>query len=282
MKAVVVGLGAVGKALYDIASEKCEAYGYDLDPARTIHSLDEIPRAPDALHICFPYTEGFVDQVARYAELLAPGLIIIHSTVPVGTTEKVYEETGIDTVHSPVRGVHARMREHMLFWTKWIGPVNESSAVKARKHLEALGFKVRIARGPRETELAKLAETVYRALMIAWWQELHRTALREGASIVEVAEFVAEVHEVLGDRPIYYPGIIGGHCLIPNTELLYKAMPSKLLEAVLESNKARLEELSDPVVARDVEELKKLWSKMFPSWYASASGRALLRSPGRE
>jgi hypothetical protein len=43
---------------------------------------------------------------------------------------------------------------------------------------------------------------------------------RFNATLNEISEFIAEVHEVLDDRPILYPDYIGGHCLIPNTRLL--------------------------------------------------------------
>ena len=32
--------------------------------------------------------------------------------------------------------------------------------------------------------------------------------------------FADEIHENLGNRPKMYPGIIGGHCVIPNLELI--------------------------------------------------------------
>jgi hypothetical protein len=31
-----------------------------------------------------------------------------------------------------------------------------------------------------------------------------------------IAEFIAEVREVLGEKPVFYPDYIGSHCLIPN------------------------------------------------------------------
>ena len=43
----------------------------------------------------------------------------------------------------------------------------------------------------------------------------------------------------------YYPGFIGGHCVIPNIQLLRTIQSSPLLEAVLESNRLRAEELAD-------------------------------------
>jgi len=59
-------------------------------------------------------------------------------------------------------------------------------------------------------ELAKIWETVYRAVMIASGQKIHRIVRKFGADMGIVAEFIGEAHEVLRDRPIYYPDYIGG------------------------------------------------------------------------
>jgi len=33
--------------------------------------------------------------------------------------------------------------------------------------------------------------------------------------------FSDEIHEFLGNRPKMYPGFIGGHCVIPNLDLIH-------------------------------------------------------------
>ena len=37
----------------------------------------------------------------------------------------------------------------------------------------------------------------------------------------EMWEFSDEIHKILGNRPKLYPGFIGGHCVIPNLELIH-------------------------------------------------------------
>ena len=36
----------------------------------------------------------------------------------------------------------------------------------------------------------------------------------------EMWGFSDEIHKILGNRPKMYPGFIGGHCVIPNLELI--------------------------------------------------------------
>ena len=258
---LIVGLGEVGRPLYELAAEAgvYDVYGYDIDPSKTVDSLESIPRGIDYLHIAIPYSEGFVDIVLRYIRDFSPSIVVIHSTVAPGTTRKVYDASGLTTAFSPVRGRHPRMKRHLRFWRKWVSVLPASEADTVAMHMSNLGFNVRVAEAPVESlELAKLWETVYRAIMIASWQEIHRIAGRYGADLGVIAEFVAEVHSVLGDRPVYYPDYIGGHCLIPNVGILNNVYPSKLFEFVLESNDKRAAEVGDPRVKEEVLRLREL------------------------
>jgi len=261
-KIVIIGLGEVGKAIYDIfvESQKFEVYGYDIDSSRTINRYEDIPRPIDVVHIAIPYSTKFIDIVKQYLIDFKPMYAIIHSTVAPTTTRRLYEEVKIPIAFSPVRGKHPNMKKHLRFWSKWVCSIPKELLDVVIQHLSTVGFKVKPYRGEPETlEVAKLWETVYRAIMIASWQELHRIARRFNADISTVAEFIGEVHEVLHDRPIYFPGYIGGHCLIPNTIILNSVYSSKLFEFVLESNEKRLKELEDVSIRHETEKLKEIF-----------------------
>lgn len=265
-KALVIGLGEVGSALYRIISSsgRYKVYGYDIDKRKSIDDIDSIDRPVDYLHITIPYSEDFVKHVKEYVDMFRPRFTYIHSTVAVGTTRRIHEVTRATVAFTPVRGKHPYMDRHMLFWSKWVSTLPEDKLGDCAKHLELVGFRVRIYRGsPESLELAKLWETVYRAIMISSWQELHRIARAFNADLGAVAEFVGEVHEVLRDRPVYFPGYIGGHCLIPNTKILLKQYPSKLLEFVIDSNNRRLTELEDEGVRSEVENVKRIAVRYF-------------------
>ncbi len=266
-KVLVIGLGEVGKPLYEIISEteRFEVYGFDIDPSKTVNKLDEIPSPIDYIHICIPCNDkdSFTNIVLGYIERFRPRLVVIHSTVPPGTTRLIHERASpnVHVVHSPVRGVHARMKDHLRFWTKWIGPICDTCRELAVAHLRDIGFKVRTADKAETTELAKLWETVLRAVLIATWHEIHRTARLFNADVLSIAEFIGEVHEVLRDRPVYYPGVIGGHCLIPNTKLLLSVYRSPLLEFIIRSNELREQEIRDENIVKEVELLKEICKK---------------------
>jgi len=268
-KILVVGLGEIGRPIYELIKEskKYQVYGYDIDPAKTVHRLEEIPENIDILHICYPYTEKFVETTTDYIRKHNPSLTIIHSTVAPGTTRRIHQETGKPIAYSPVRGKHPHIKKHLKFWTKWVTGIPQEAVEKAKQHLETIGLKTRTTDNPETLELAKLFETVYRATMIVFWQEAHRVARKYNADIAGIAEFIAEVHQVLRDRPVYYPAYIGGHCLIPNTKIINQAYPSPLWQFILESNEKRKKEQENPEIQQEIEKVKKIWQKQTPKWY---------------
>jgi hypothetical protein len=52
-----------------------------------------------------------------------------------------------------------------------------------------------------------------------------------------------------------FPGVIGGHCLIPNTELLLNAYDSEFLRLILMSNEKRKEEVKDKAVQAEIQKV---------------------------
>jgi UDP-N-acetyl-D-mannosaminuronate dehydrogenase len=212
---------------------KFEVYGFDVDEARTREvGQGGLPSEVDVMHVCIPCggQNKFVEAVVSYVERVKPKLVIIDSTVPPRTTRKVFERCSYLVVHSPVRGVHKSL-EHMKWelkrWTKYVGGANVEAAEAAREHLEKLGLKTKVLKSSLETELAKLFETTYRAWMIACFQEMHRISRYLGADFEGVADFLEDTHRVRLDRPVMFPGVIGGRCLIQNTELLLKSYDSE-------------------------------------------------------
>ena len=74
---------------------------------------------------------------------------------------------------------------------------------------------------------------------------MHRIWRHFGADFDEAVDVLEDIHRVRFDRPIMFPDVIGGHCIIPNTELLLKSYDSKFLRLILDSNEKRKEEVKD-------------------------------------
>ena len=266
-KVLVVGLGEIGHALFDLLKEEDSftVYGLDLDETKmraTGQAKSKLPKEVDTMHVCLlcKIQEKFVDTVANYAKQFKPKLLIINSTVPPGTTKKIYEQYNCLVAHSPVRGVHKNpkyMEWELKRWTKYVGGVNTKATDAACKHFEKMRLKVKTLKSCTETELAKLFETTYRAWMIACFQEMHRMARHFNCDFDEAVDFLEDTHRLRLDRPIMFPGFIGGHCLILNTELLLNGYDSEFLRLILKSNEKRKEEIKDKSVQKEVEKVSK-------------------------
>jgi UDP-N-acetyl-D-mannosaminuronate dehydrogenase len=238
---VVVGLGEVGAPLLELVRRSGRsAVGVDIagEPWRGRGTVD-------VMHICIPFEiPDFVGEVAHYIDHLKPRLTVVNSTVGIGTTRAIHDLTGARIGHSPVRGKHARMLEELGSYVKFVGALGEAADREIAEHFESLGLRTQILSSPEATELAKLTETTYFGLLIAWAQELERYCDRLELDYAEVAGFYREIQFL--PRVSYFPGAIGGHCVMPNIEILRELEDSPLLNAIRESNARKLARDSRP------------------------------------
>jgi len=232
-KVVVVGLGEVGKPLLELVSRHHDAIGVDISPVERIEQVD-------ILHVCYPFQiRDFVGETVRYIERFRPTLTIVNSTVAIGTTRAIAEQSCAAVVNSPVRGKHARMLHELAIYTKFVGAMDAAAGQQAATHFESVGLKTKILSSPEATELAKLTETTYFGLMIAWAQEVERYCDQSGEDYNEVVSFYEEIKFF---PPVkYVPGVIGGHCVMQNIEILQKYDHSAILSAIQASNKMKIE-----------------------------------------
>jgi UDP-N-acetyl-D-mannosaminuronate dehydrogenase len=230
---IVAGMGEIGRPLLNILSRSFDCIGIDIDPV-------EIEPPVGVLHICYPYQiPRYVRTTADYIRRFQPELAIIHSTVPPGTTRQVQLEASECLVaFSPVRGKHARMEHDMLHYKKFVAAPRQEAVTAALGHFFAAGLQTAIFSSPEVAELAKLLETSYLGMLVAWAQEEERLAARFGGSFDEVNSFVGEIAFL----PAHiFPGEIGGHCVLPNIDLLLSRVESPFLDLIVESNQLKLQ-----------------------------------------
>lgn len=243
---IVLGMGEVGQPLFRILSRKFDSLAVDVTPVDT-------EKRCQVLHVCYPFQiPGFVQTTARYIHKYEPALTIIHSTVAPGTTRCVWEQVGNrSVVYSPVRGKHARMEADMLHYKKFVAGFDQRSVDLGLQHLAEAGFQTDTFRTPEIAEVSKLLETTYLGVLIAWAQETQRFAVRFDATFEEVNEFIKEVPFLPSHT---FPGVIAGHCVMPNIAILRSQFRSELLDAVVRSNDNKktsmIEQKQEGVLAR--------------------------------
>jgi len=231
MKHLILGFGDVGRGLYELLT----------DGKNTVVAVDkdmELKGQFDYLHVCFPYSAQFIDYINEYIFKHNPKLVIIHSTVPPGTTESIKL---CPCVHSPVRGRHPSMTRDMKIYVKYFGGTH---AEEAAKIFEDVGVKTKCFPDSNTTELGKLLCNIRWGLNLAFAQEQKRMCDHFGVRYEDVVnEFensrnmgLEQIDRVNVKMPILYPGVIGGHCVMPNVEILLQEYPSVFLKVIRDSN----------------------------------------------
>ncbi len=192
------------------------------------------------------------DAIRRIGAGLRQGtLVIIESTVPVGTTRHrcgpLLEEAsglvageGFLLAHSPERVMSGRIFTDLRTYPKLVGGVNtRSGSAAAVFYTEMLSFTERPdlpapngvwdLGSAEAAELAKLAETVYRDVNIALANEFATFATRHDIAL-------GPVIDAANSQPfshVHRPGVaVGGHCIPVYPHLYLEGHPDSLLPAL--------------------------------------------------
>ncbi|MGY5145781.1 MAG: GDP-mannose dehydrogenase [Candidatus Nitrosopumilus sp. metabat.KBP569_Feb_25m_nospike.7] len=225
MTDVILGMGEVGQTLFDLlVDRKFDCVGIDLDNSKCKkYSENEVIKNPEYLHVCLPgELTGFTDIVVNWINKIKNvEVVIIHSTVKPGTTKIIQEKVSIPILFSPVRGVHKRFLNDIKKYTKFISFDGTDIDSKIKRDVENRFEKIDWMSTTKTAELAKiLVDTTYYGWLINYAQITKMICEKENVDFEEMWKFADEIHENLGNRPKMFPGIIGGHCVIPNLDLV--------------------------------------------------------------
>ena len=228
-KDVIVGLGEIGKPILKLLSKDNIIVGFDVNhylmDKRKFEKYKNFKTS--FLHIATPVTNKFINNVLKLQKKFQPECIVIHSTIKPGTTEKLQGKLSIPVIYSATRGVHKRMSNDIKRYTKFFvistnAPRSKWASVKYVKMMRGCGIKTKKMSKPETLELAKIVcDTSYLGWLVNYAQLSNLIAIEHGVNYDEMWSFSDEIHEFLGNRPKMYPGYIGGHCVIPNLDLIH-------------------------------------------------------------
>ena len=225
MTDVILGMGEVGETLFNLlVDRKFDCIGIDLDNSKCKnYTENKIIENPQYLHVCLPgELTGFTDIVVNWINKIKNiKVVIIHSTVKPGTTKTIQEKFSMPILFSPVRGVHKRFLNDIKKYTKFISFDGAEIDSKIRIDLEKRFEKIDWMSTTKTAELAKiLVDTTYYGWLINYAQITKMICEKENVNFEEMWKFADEIQENLSNRPKMFPGIIGGHCVIPNLNLI--------------------------------------------------------------
>jgi hypothetical protein len=226
---LVVGLGEIGLPILTILKKSTRTIGFDIDPKKVdTKQLEAAKNDPISLiHFCIPYTNKFEEIIIKTVKERKPKGIVIHSTIKPYTTERIQKLLDIPVIYSATRGVHKRMIKDIKRYTKFYSVYDWApNAIWADKTfsniLKKAGVKTKKMSTPLTLELAKiLVDTSYYGWLINYAQLTNMIAIDHKVDFDEMWTFSDEIHKFLGNRPKMFPGIIGGHCVIPNLNLMH-------------------------------------------------------------
>jgi len=173
-----------------------------------------------------PFHEGYVpniDYVVSATECIAPyikegNIVILESTSPVGTTDKVAEvlqEQGVDIskvhiAHCPERVLPGQIMRELVENDRIVGGLNEKATDETAAFYKTFVSGKILKTGAKTAEMAKLTENSYRDVNIAFANELSILSDKFGINVWELIS-LANRHPRVN---ILQPGAgVGGHCI---------------------------------------------------------------------
>ena len=173
-----------------------------------------------------PFHEGYVpniDYVISATKSIAPyakkgNIVILESTSPVGTTDKIAEvlkENGVDIEkvyisHCPERVLPGQIMRELVENDRIVGGINEESTKQTANFYRSFVQGEVLETDAKTAEMAKLTENSFRDVNIAFANELSILCDKFGIDVWELRE-LANRHPRVN---ILYPGVgVGGHCI---------------------------------------------------------------------
>ena len=228
-KDIVAGLGEIGGPILKLLSKSKVVVGFDINPklmdSKKFKKYEQLETS--IIHVCIPFSNKFISHVKSLHRKFSPKCIVIHSTVSPYTTKKIQSELPIPVIYSATRGIHRRMVSDMKKYTKFYAleknaPKKKWASENYSKLLKKSGIKSKEMSEPLTLELAKIVvDTSYYGWLINYAQLSNMIAKEHGVDFDEMWSFSDEIHKFLGNRPKLFPGYIGGHCVIPNLDLMH-------------------------------------------------------------
>lgn len=187
----IVGMGFVGGAIFRGFNLYADVKGYDIDPKKSTHSLEEVANC-DFVFVAVPTpmenVEGgkadlsLVEKALKdtYAVNTNPDTVfIIKSTVIIGSTRKFSEELGIKRlVHSPEFLTERAADIDFITSARHIIGGADEDANKAVEKLYNYRFPAVqcYLMGPEEAEVVKYAANCFFATKVMFFNELKLVA----------------------------------------------------------------------------------------------------------
>jgi UDP-N-acetyl-D-mannosaminuronic acid dehydrogenase len=205
------------------------------------------------------YVESAIKMILPYLE--EGNLVIIESTSPIGTTDRMYDliiserpelKEKIYMAYCPERVLPGKILYELEHNDRVIGGINEESTEKAKEFYSLFVKGELHGTNAKTAEMCKLVENAYRDVNIAFANELSLICDKAGIDVWELID-LANKHPRVS---ILKPGVgVGGHCIAVDPWFLITQYPeeSRLMKTARDVNLYKTEWVTNKIK----EEAKK-------------------------
>mgnify|MGYP002153781936 CR=1 FL=1 len=249
-KVAVVGLGTVGLPTAIHTSRYFDVTGFDTNlkavrrvRRRGMQAFNRIGGHFDVYIVIvstllgtggIPDPSPVQEVCGQIAEIGGQPLVLIESTVPVGTSRAIAGKFGLSRIAvCPHRYWSEDPARYGVVQTRVLGGMDETTLEHARSFYTKLKVPLHVVSSLEAAELSKIAENAYRFVQIAFAEGLKMTCDGHRLSFREVREACNSKWNV--SLPEARRGI-GGHCLPKDIRYLLSLRGSALLSGAIQTD----------------------------------------------
>jgi UDP-N-acetyl-D-mannosaminuronate dehydrogenase len=259
MRLLLIGFGEIGRALHANMTANLTAEIHAHDPNQGYYA--DCQEEYDFAHITVPVGDSgrgaiedelFCNMIYNYVkEFIYVKTWVIHSSISLGIAEKltnfltVWKE--VQMIYVPMNGTHGRLEWEIIRYPLTIGQFRpESNKEYLERYFQSIGFRINQWVSVKEAALGKLVDVCWYGINIAFVQEIWLLCQREKLDFSNVYNQYAKPSMIQREydptgrygeeipRPIFFPGVVGGKCVIQDEKLLIPSLtdPSLLRRCI--------------------------------------------------